>query len=232
MSPIVHRARGIESAASAHGHVVVIDVLRAFTTAAYAFASGVERIVLVASAEEAFALRARMSNAVLVGEHEGRKITGFDHGNSPAEIARTDLHGKVVVLRSSSGTQGAMLAARADTLLLGSLVVASATARAARAASAEIHIVALGAPNSTDIEEDEACADLLASLIEARTLDQAEIAERVRSSPAARRGFDPAVEWISREDVEHALAIDQFDFAMLARREGGRLIARAQRLVS
>lgn len=42
---------GTEGAASATGDVVIIDVVRAFTTAAYAFAAGIEEIVLVATVE-------------------------------------------------------------------------------------------------------------------------------------------------------------------------------------
>jgi len=43
---------------AANGLVVVVDVLRAFTTAATAFAREVEEIILVSTVEEAFELRA------------------------------------------------------------------------------------------------------------------------------------------------------------------------------
>ena len=42
---------------TADGLVVVIDVLRAFSTAAYALAAGAESITLVGGAEEALALK-------------------------------------------------------------------------------------------------------------------------------------------------------------------------------
>ena len=48
--------------------LIVIDVLRAFSTAAYAFDRGAARIVLVGDPSEAFALRQRWPHAVLVGE--------------------------------------------------------------------------------------------------------------------------------------------------------------------
>ena len=51
-------------AAATRGHSVeVIDVLRAFTTAAFAFAAGVREIVLVGAVEEALALRERLPGA-------------------------------------------------------------------------------------------------------------------------------------------------------------------------
>ncbi|TLN00713.1 2-phosphosulfolactate phosphatase, partial [bacterium] len=49
----------LENCADADGLVVVIDVLRAFSTDAFALAGGVQRILLVSEVEEALALRQR-----------------------------------------------------------------------------------------------------------------------------------------------------------------------------
>ena len=125
----VIQAYGIEAAAGAEGHVVVIDVVRAFTTAAFAFEAGAREIALVGTPEEAFALRGEWRDAVLVGESGGRPIPGFDFGNGPAALVGADLRGHRVILRSSSGTQGVVRATAAKEILLGSLVVARATSR-------------------------------------------------------------------------------------------------------
>ena len=53
----VRLASLIEGAATAEGVVVVIDVFRAFTTAAVAFSRGVEKIIMVAEVEEALRLK-------------------------------------------------------------------------------------------------------------------------------------------------------------------------------
>ena len=47
----------VEGAARATGTVAVIDVFRAFTTAAVALANGASRIIMVSTVEEALALR-------------------------------------------------------------------------------------------------------------------------------------------------------------------------------
>jgi 2-phosphosulfolactate phosphatase len=166
---------------------------------------------------------------VLVGEVGGRPIAGFDHGNSPERMSTLDLAGRTLVLRSSSGVQGALAAlATCDALFLGSLVTAAATVRAVRALGHDATLAAMGAGAGLgpDGPEDDACADLLAARLEGRAVDPAEIAQRVRSSPAAQLALDPTVDWITRGDVDLALALDRFDFAVQARREDGRLVAR------
>jgi 2-phosphosulfolactate phosphatase len=238
----VVKARGVEAADRAIGSVVVIDVLRAFTTAAYAFAAGAKEIVLVSEVDEAFALRERFERAVLVGEVGGKPIAGFDHGNSPARMRELDpsgLSGTTVILRSSSGTQGVTRARAADETWLGSLVVASATARALAGSAKTITLIAMGSPYDGDDEssgaEDDACADLIEALLasdDTASMAQRALAgttstiERVRASRAARQALDPSIDWITPADLECALAIDRFDFAMRVRREHDLLIAR------
>ena len=88
------------------GVVVAVDVLRAFTTAAYAFAAGAAAIWLVAGVEEALELGRRIPGALVMGEERGRRPPGFDLSNSPVEASRADLGGRVLVQRTSAGTQG------------------------------------------------------------------------------------------------------------------------------
>ena len=83
---------GLSGARSATGIVVVVDVLRAFTTAAYAFAAGIEEIELVATVEEALA-----RPGFRLGEVGGRLIPGFDHNNSPSQLLGKKLSGRAVL---------------------------------------------------------------------------------------------------------------------------------------
>src|SRR5688572_24084000 len=88
------------------GPVVVIDVIRAFTTAAYAFGAGAEAIYLVATVEEALAFTHAHPHVLAMGEERGRRIEGFTFSNSPVEVSRADLRGRTLVQRTSAGTQG------------------------------------------------------------------------------------------------------------------------------
>ena len=119
---------------SVTGPVVVVDVIRAFTTAAYAFGAGAEAIYLVAGVDEALQFAAARPGVLAMGENHGRRPDGFDFPNSPAMVSRADLTGRTLVQRTSAGTQGVVGALSASRLWAASLACASATARAVEAA--------------------------------------------------------------------------------------------------
>ncbi|MEQ9638436.1 MAG: 2-phosphosulfolactate phosphatase [Alphaproteobacteria bacterium] len=215
---------GVDAAAVARGTVIVIDVLRAFTTAAYAFDAGAARIVLVGDPAEGFALKARWPDAVLVGEDGGRQIAGFDVGNSPEAVEAMDLTGKTIVLRSSSGTQGVVGATGAEAIWLGSLVVASATVRALQDRPL-VTILAMGSRNGPDGPEDVACQRYMASLFAGVPVARDEIRQAVIDSPSGQWALDPAIGFKTPGDLDRAVAIDRFDFAMPVTREDGLLVA-------
>jgi phosphosulfolactate phosphohydrolase-like enzyme len=62
----------LEGATRATGTVAIIDVFRAFTTAAVALANGASAIVMVHSVEEALALRDAGVGQICMGEVQGR----------------------------------------------------------------------------------------------------------------------------------------------------------------
>ena len=205
------------------GTVVVIDVLRAFTTAAYAFGAGASEIWLVAGVGEALELTAAFGGAVVMGEDGGRRPPGFDLPNSPVAAFLADLEGRVVVQRTSAGTQGVVRARAAERLFAASLVCASATARAVAAA-------ALGPPTyvitgrRVDVADRHGEDDqLTAALIErARTgvsIDAEATATAVRSSPEAARTLAVGHGHVHPDDIEYAVDVDRFDFAMEVSRE-------------
>jgi 2-phosphosulfolactate phosphatase len=111
---------------SLKGLVVVIDVLRAFTTACFVLNNGAKKIYPVADLEEARLLRKKHPNWILMGERKGLKLPDFDYGNSPAEIEHENLHGKTVVMTTSSGTQAIEKLVHADEIITGAFVNADA----------------------------------------------------------------------------------------------------------
>ena len=92
---------------------MIVDVFRAFTTAAFCVGAGAREIVLVRDHEQALTMKRADPTLFLTGEIDGRPIPGFDAGNSPTVIERLDLRGRRVVQRTSSGTQGVVAASGA-----------------------------------------------------------------------------------------------------------------------
>ena len=117
----------LEGATRATGTVAVIDVFRAFTTAAVALSNGASSIVMVRTIEEGLALREAGIGEVCMGEVGGRTPGGFDFGNSPFEISTVHFHGKTIIQRTSAGTQGVVATSKAKRLYAASLVTAEAT---------------------------------------------------------------------------------------------------------
>jgi len=225
-------AYGIESAPTARGHVVVIDVLRAFTCAAFALGRGAESIVLVSTTDEAFAVKRARPDVLMMGEVGGRIIPGFDFGNSPHDLVLSGdrLRGRTLVQRTGSGTQGVVAATNADAVYLGSLPVASATCRRLRAVGAEpVTLLAMGSPGGHDGPEDLACRAFMADVLAGRPPDHVATIRAVRESLGGREALDPSIDWTVPGDVVCATDVDRFDFAMPVTREGGLLVARTSR---
>jgi 2-phosphosulfolactate phosphatase len=206
------------------GPAVVVDVLRAFSFAACAFSAGAERVLLVAELEEALRLKRQHPGAVAC--KDGPPAEGFEFLNSPAAVMRTDLSGRVVVQRTSAGTQGAVAARHATPLLCASLLTARATAELFRGTIAPQPVTFVITGDEGCAEEDLACAEYIAAMLTADDVDDVapnSYVRRAASSKTAaalrealRRGFvgvDPG-------DLDVCLSADHFGFAMAAQDDG------------
>lgn len=214
----------LDGCAVADDVAVAIDVLRAFSTAAYALAAGAERIWLVSGVEEALALRAKTPGALAMGEVGGIKAAGFDLGNSPHALSRSDLRGRTLIHRSSAGTQGAVRAARARSLFGASFVCAAATARAVLALNpCRVTLAVTGRRADNSGDEDLACAEYLVRLLRGETPAPAPFLQRVYQSQNAALFTDPDNPDFPPEDLDLCAQLDRFDFALPVRRVDGRL---------
>ncbi len=205
----------VAGAQAAHGTVIIIDVFRAFSVAAYAFEGGAASIIPTAGVEEARELKTQHPDFLLIGERFGKRLPGFDCGNSPTELQRFDLAGRTLIQTTHSGTQGLANAVQADEVLTGALVNAAAIVRYVRASNpSQVTLVRMGQQASHRCDEDDLCAELLAARLEGRTFDVAGIAKRLRDAPSAQKFFDPACDWAPTEDFAACTELDRFDFVL------------------
>src|SRR5438128_530990 len=221
---IVH-ATGIDGARQARGTVVVIDVLRSFTVSAYALAGGARECRLVKTVAEARALAARTPGAVVCAEEDALPVEGIPISNSPTKILDVDLKHRVLIQRSTAGTQVAAAVEGEDVMLAASLVVARATAQACLLR----HPQTLTLIASADHPEDHACADYIAAMIRGETPDLVALLGPLRQSERYRRALSGTWPGFPATDIELSLQADRFDFAMPLHREEGYLRLTLQR---
>ena len=212
------------------GAVVVVDVLRAFTSAAYAFGAGARSIRLVETVDDAIAYKASHPRTRAMGEQRGQRQDGFDFSNSPVEVSGADLDGVDLVQRTSAGVQGVLAAGAADRLWCASLVCASATAAAVERAG-------LGAPTyvitgrfddapSRSGSDDLFTARLIERARTGRPLEAEATARAVIESEEAAHTLALGPPHVDPRDVEYAARVDLFDFAMEVTREADGLVVR------
>ena len=219
----------LEGAQRARGGVAIIDVFRAFTTAAVVLANGAARIIMVGAVDRALALRSDGVGQVCLGEVGGSAPPGFDYGNSPFEVSVVDFAGKTIIQRTSAGTQGIVAARSAERLYAASLVTASATARALLSHAANrISLVAMGNEAIVRSDEDELCALHLRNRLEGRPGNPAAVRDVILAGGDVLRFHDPTRPYLNEKDVEIALDVDRYDFAIRVTLEEGLLVARRE----
>jgi 2-phosphosulfolactate phosphatase len=219
----------IEGARRSRGTVVIIDVFRAFTTAAVALSRGARYIVLTAEPEETLALRASGAVDLCMGEVSGIRPVGFDFGNSPYELSRADVRGRVLGQSTRSGTVGVCAVPDGCRIFAASLVVAGATVRQILHESpAEVTLVAMGHRGKVRADEDEVCAMYLRNLLEGRRTNHEAVRQVIGASAEAVQYGDPALPHLHPGDRDLALQVDRCDFAISVSREGSLLVARAE----
>ena len=98
---------------------VVIDVLRATTAICAGIENGIEKIIPVASVEEAREYQSK--GYIAAAERNGEVVEGFSFGNSPYAFMNPELKGKSVVLSTTNGTQAIVKAMAIPTVVIGSL---------------------------------------------------------------------------------------------------------------
>lgn len=133
MSEGVSGNRKVEVCLSPHSYpvyksddtiVVIIDIFRATSAICTALEYGANKIIPVATIEEALEYKAK---GFLVGaERNGSPLDGFDFGNSPYSYMNENIKGKTIVLTTTNGTQTIEAAKNAYKVVIGSFLNLSA----------------------------------------------------------------------------------------------------------
>ncbi len=212
------------------GAAVVVDVIRATTTAVAFFEAGANEVWFAPDHRSALALRSH--GFVTAGETGGRRPPGFDLGNSPREARRSQVAGQRVVMSTTNGTRAAHRAAeRTSRVALGSLWNLEAVARWAKKQRPLLLVAAgkEGLPGLDDTYVIGALADLIGGQGDDLAIARAILAryrlpkEALLASAAARALAAIGLE----EDVDEAARVNESTLVpILDRREGPYLVFR------
>ena len=131
--------------------VVVVDILRATSCMTTAFAFGIERIFPVATLDDA--LSRKSNGTYTAGERDGKKVDGFDLGNSPFEYMQPHLKGKNIAFTTTNGTQAIVKSLGAIEIVIGSFLNISRVADHIERADSDILIVCAGWKGKFNLED-------------------------------------------------------------------------------
>ncbi|MFZ7107527.1 MAG: 2-phosphosulfolactate phosphatase [Bacteroidota bacterium] len=131
--------------------VVIIDIFRATSAMCTAFEYGAEKIIPVATVDEARAYKAK---GYLTGaERDAIQIEGFDFGNSPYHYMDERIKGQTLVLTTTNGTQAIEAARNAYRVVIGSFLNIDALCEWLVAEKRSVLLLCSGWKNKFNLED-------------------------------------------------------------------------------
>jgi len=139
--------------------VVIIDVLRASSTLVTALANGCRGFIPILSPEQAKeeAQQFEKESVLLGGEREGKKIEGFDLGNSPREYNGEVVKDKTIIFSTTNGVKTLEMVKNAHRIIIGSFLNLHSVCNYCTNYQGDILIICAGKEGKYSLE-DAACA--------------------------------------------------------------------------
>jgi len=131
--------------------VVVVDILRATSCMTTAFAHGIECIKPFAKLDECVAMKSQ--GWLTAGERDGKKVEGFDMGNSPFEYMGDQMRGARIAFTTTNGTQAIVKSFGAKQIIIGSFLNLSAVLNHLKNTAEEILVVCAGWKGKFNLED-------------------------------------------------------------------------------
>lgn len=137
---------------------IMVDTLRASTTITVAL-NNFKEIIPAFTPEQAITI-AKEKNAIVAGERKGKKIDGFDIGNSPESVENYKTDKEILVLTTSNGTR--VIENMDSTVLIGTFTNAKSVAKAGlEIAKEHIDVVMAGFKGDFTLEDYLGAGEIL-----------------------------------------------------------------------
>ena len=135
--------------------VVMIDAIRASASISTAFMNDVQFILPVAKVNEAYEYKAQ--GYKIAGERNGKKLEGFDFGNSPFNFTEENIKGEKLAFTTTNGTQAINLIKKRKLkgveLVVGSFINISSLTDYLTKKDKNILILCSGWKNTVNVED-------------------------------------------------------------------------------
>ena len=186
---------------------IMVDALRASTTITLALNS-FKRIIPCFTPEEAIALKEK-TGGMLAGERNGKRLEGFDIGNSPSAIKDLKTSEDTLILTTSNGTR--ILENMTSKVLVGSMVNAEAVGeKSIQLAEEHIDVVMAGVKGEFAIEDFLAAGEILYWINE--NLDECKLSEYAKSAILASRDYNLVKEaFLNSRTAKRLIELDYRD---------------------
>ncbi|SDW53018.1 2-phosphosulfolactate phosphatase [Marininema mesophilum] len=201
-----------------HKTVVIIDVFRASSSIVTAFSAGAAWIRPAETVTEARELVQK--GELTGGERFGKPIEGFNLGNSPSEYTTDLIRDKGIVMTTTNGTRSLLKAAKAEGILIGCFLNASACANSIQELHRDTLLLCAGTRGQFSLEDGMAAGmiihqlshlnsslqldDLSYALLHSWTSSQHRLREVLSQSQSGRRLISRGLE----QDVIDCLKVD------------------------
>ena len=143
-------------------NVVVIDVLRATSTINTILFSGAKSVKPVESLEECMKLKE--DGYIVMAERMGKKVEGFDYGNSPSKIEKNLFADRDVGIATSNGTKAIVKTKGSKITLISSFLNLSKVIEYLNTNSRDTLLVCSGWKGSTNLEDTMCAGAIVAGL--------------------------------------------------------------------
>ncbi len=142
--------------------VVVVDILRASSTILTLFHKKVKYAIPTDNLKEC--KKYKKKGFLTIAERMGRKVEGFDFGNSPSKLMNENLAGKKIAMCTSNGTKSIIKCKKFNKVLIGCFLNFKYLTKYLMEKNSDILILCSGRKESLSLEDTLFAGALVESL--------------------------------------------------------------------
>ena len=140
----------------------MIDVLRATSTINTLLFLGADHVRPIGSLEECKSLKDH--DYIIMAERLGKKVEGFDYGNSPTKLTEKDIKGKKVAIATSNGSKAIIKSEGSEMTILCSFLNIESVINRIKKSESDVILLCSGWLGKTNLEDTLCAGGIVAGL--------------------------------------------------------------------